>query len=87
VGFDISQSTGIAYLSLDNLPSSSADSEFYTVNLSTGAATFAGSIPVSLLDFSLAVGLPVPEPAGFALMLAGLGVLGFAMRRRRSPEA
>lgn len=31
-----------------------------------------------------AVAAPIPEPRTYALMLAGLGVLGFLARRRRS---
>jgi hypothetical protein len=29
---------------------------------------------------------PVPEPAGYATLLAGLGLIGFATRRRKSNE-
>jgi hypothetical protein len=35
-------------------------------------------------DFSFAQVAPVPEPGSLALMLAGLGVVGFVMRRRRA---
>lgn len=36
------------------------------------------------LDSSLFLGTPVPEPASLATLLAGLGSLAFARRRRRS---
>ncbi len=31
--------------------------------------------------------IPVPEPSGYALMLAGLGVLGFVARLRQGKAA
>lgn len=40
-----------------------------------GAASYAGNLAV--------VAAPVPEPETYALLLAGLGVLGFVARRRR----
>jgi hypothetical protein len=33
------------------------------------------------------VGLPVPEPSTYALLLSGLGMLLFVIRQRRSPVA
>lgn len=77
-GMDVSGS-GMAYLSLDDLSSSSFDTEFYRLNLATGATQFVGELPVAMLDF--AVG-PVPEPETVAMLLAGLGLLGGVMRRR-----
>lgn len=35
-------------------------------------------------DFIAAIPAPVPEPETYALLLAGLGAIGFAVRRRRS---
>ncbi len=32
------------------------------------------------------IAAPVPEPESYALMLAGLGVMGFVARRRRQPR-
>jgi hypothetical protein len=36
-------------------------------------------------SLSLAVSAPVPEPETYALMLAGLGLVGFVARRRCNP--
>jgi PEP-CTERM motif len=43
-------------------------------NNSAGIGSYAGNLAVS----------PVPEPQSLALALAGLGAMGFLMRRRRS---
>ena len=80
VGFDISGS-GKAHLSLDDAASSSFDSEFYTVNLGTGAAQFIGKLPVAMMDIAFTIAVPDPETA--ALWLAGLAVLGPLASRRR----
>jgi hypothetical protein len=48
--------------------------------LSTGSAisaSYGGSMAVS----------PVPEPETYAMMLAGLGLVGFMARRRRKTES
>ena len=71
VGFDVGQD-GIAYLSSDN--------SFYTVDLTTGLATSAGTVGGSGL-VSIAA-LAVPEPTSVLLGLSGLAVL--AARRRRT---
>jgi hypothetical protein len=51
----------------------------WVAGITTGSAggIYNGAISVS------AVTTPVPEPETFALMLAGLGTLGFLARRRR----
>lgn len=52
---------------------------------STGSETFDFFIDNVHFDETLPPVLaPVPEPETYALMLAGLGVLGFAARRRKS---
>lgn len=51
----------------------------YTLNmagykLSTATASYAGNISIS----------PVPEPETYAMLLAGLGLIGFSIRRRKN---
>jgi hypothetical protein len=46
-----------------------------------GENWFAGKVLID--DINLAVAAPVPEPESYALMLAGLGVIGSIVRRRR----
>jgi len=82
VGFDISGLTGLAYLNLDEFNSLTFEDEFYTVNLSTGAATFLGTTTgVNLLDISVA---PVPEPSTIGLVVIGMLGLVAAARRRQA---
>jgi MYXO-CTERM domain-containing protein len=47
-----------------------------------GTAT-CGSFVVCGVYSDAFVLMPVPEPEGYALALAGMGVVGFAARRRR----
>lgn len=85
IGFDISSQTGLAYLSLDDFASATDASEFYSVNLTSGLASFLGTSTFALRDFSV-ISIPlvtaVPEASTYAMTLAGLGLIGFAMRRR-----
>lgn len=55
----------------------SAGNYFYEV---TGLASNAGAYYYSLS--SVAVSAPVPEPEGYAMLLAGLGLIGMIARRR-----
>jgi Domain of unknown function (DUF4394)/PEP-CTERM motif len=72
--FDIG-TDGVAYL---------ADVDrFYTVNLTTGAATFVGNLASPVFGITAAI----PEPATWMMMIFGFGVVGASMRRRqRSPR-
>ncbi|HEX2539706.1 MAG TPA: DUF4394 domain-containing protein [Caldimonas sp.] len=88
IGFDISGASGVAYLSLDDASGSTPTTELYQVNLATGAATLLGGSPIELLDISVRPLLdgpvtPVPEPSMLVMTMAGLGMLGVALRRRR----
>lgn len=80
LGFDISGITNGAFFNLND--------GFYSVNLTTGAATRIGTIGAgSLIGLSLAPAGAVPEPATWAMMLLGFGAIGATMRRRRSATA
>lgn len=83
-GFDISGTTGIAYLTRGNGVFGSEvflTKPLYTVNLTTGAATLVGSvagISGTLRDVAVAA---VPEPSSTMLAMAGVAV-GLVLRRR-----
>lgn len=78
-GFDISGSTGIAYISLNLQTSpSGTPTEIYTLNLSNGQATLLGSAASGLSFRDITV---IPAPASATLL--GLGGLLSARRRRR----
>ena len=74
--FDITPA-GQAYLS--------TGFDFYSVNLNTGAATLLGRTD-GLRNIAVA-GSAVPEPATWAMMIAGFGLVGGAMRRRSTKVA
>jgi len=81
VGFDISGQTGIAYAALT--PVTGGQSQLFTINLGTGAATLVGTIGSQQLIRGLAapVGVAaVPEPATLLLVASG----ALALRRHRS---
>jgi Domain of unknown function (DUF4394)/PEP-CTERM motif len=73
VSFDISGSSGLAYLNID--------SAFYRINLATGATSFVDTIGSGPLIGITATG-PVPEPGTWAMMILGFGLVGASMRRR-----
>jgi hypothetical protein len=50
---------------------------------SGAAATTGPSCLSGSADFRGAIAAPIPEPSTYALMFAGLGVMGFLARRRR----
>jgi hypothetical protein len=79
-GFDISGATGVAYATL--LPSGSSQSNLYSINLLTGAATNLGQIDGGVIITAMAVAPAVPEPA--TLALAGVALAAIPLVRRRS---
>jgi hypothetical protein len=78
VGFDISGSTGMAFANIDSL--------LWSINLDTGTATTLGIVGAGPLR-SIATGAFVPEPGTWAMLIAGFGLVGTAMRRRRAVPA
>lgn len=74
-GFDISIS-GTAYAAFHN----GTDSQLYTINLATGAATFAGAVGGGMIIQDLTA---VPEPETYAAMAGGALVAFAAWRRVR----
>jgi hypothetical protein len=78
-GFDISGSTGTAYVA--GMPVGGSVSIFYTVNLATGAMTSLGQIFDGTHITAMTVA-PVPAPGVLAVL--ALGVVGMPRRRRES---
>lgn len=78
-GFEIdAMGRGWAALTLDN-----GDSGLYMINLATGNATLSGALNANLRGLTSAPFMaPVPEPETHALLLAGLGLIAAAARRR-----
>jgi hypothetical protein len=83
-GFDaISHTTAFAGLT----SAITGQGGFYSIDLLNGTASLVGLFPTSspllagLTTFGIA---PVPEAETYAMMLAGLGLVGYAVRRRRA---
>ncbi len=83
-GFDIT-ADGMALASFTDAVTGQGG--LYSINLMTGAASLIGDFGVSsplLAGMTVAAGLaPVPEPETYAMMLAGLGLVGWMARLRR----
>ncbi|BBO36422.1 DUF4394 domain-containing protein [Lacipirellula parvula] len=79
-GFDISGTTGIAYAAL--LLSGSSQSNLYTINLATGAATPVGQIDGGVIITAMTVAPAVPEPATLGLAAMALAAVPLARRRK-----
>ena len=77
VSFDISGGSNQGYFTINNA--------FYTVDQLSGAGKFVGNIGNGDIT-GIAAGA-VPEPATWALMIGGFGLVGSAMRRRQSAGA
>lgn len=78
LGFDISGKTGKAFANIDSL--------LWSIDLQTGAGTALGIVGSGPLR-SIAAGAAVPEPTSWAMLIAGFGVVGQAVRRRRRETA
>ncbi len=75
--FDISGFTGTAYATVQD--NDLARSTFWTIDLSTGAATMIGEVGAGSLITAMTV---VPAPSGVGLLLSA-GLVGGARRRRK----
>lgn len=56
---------------------------FYTATVPTGDASGFGGTQYALNLTGTVVAAPVPEASTYGMMLAGLGLVGFAVRRRK----
>lgn len=77
LGFDISGASGTAYASIQTGP----NSQLYTIDLSSGAASLAGQIGSGDIIRDITT-IPVPEPSSTVIL--GIGMLGLVGRMRRS---
>ncbi len=82
--------SGLAFDAADVLYSLSSLGEIYTLNTSTGQATFQAQVTLSGIAIEGFEGLAiqVPEPSALALAVVGmLGMTAWRLRRRRGPLA
>ncbi|MBB6228664.1 hypothetical protein FHS79_002854 [Polymorphobacter multimanifer] len=73
VAFDISGVSGNGFFSVND--------GFYQVSQTTGTGSFIGNVGITGLT-GITAGA-VPEPASWAMLIGGFGLVGAAMRRRR----
>jgi len=75
VGFDISGNTGRGYFNFNN--------DLYRIDLNSGTPTLLGAAGGGNI-IGLAAGA-VPEPASWAMLITGFGLVGAMRRRQRRP--
>ena len=76
-GFDI-LANGVGYAAV-NMDDGSLKSKLISINTTNGAATFVGTFNGTNNGLTVAA---VPEPETYAMLVAGLGFIGAASRRR-----
>lgn len=89
LGADVFSATGFEITNTSNaygaftLAGNPGDSGLFSVNLATGNAIQIASFVGNVNGLTSAPLSPVPEPETYALMLSGLGLIGFVSRRRK----
>lgn len=81
-GFEVF-ANGTAFGAFNVNGDTSLVSSLYDINLATGAASYLGEFNGTLSALTGSAIAPIPEPETYALMLAGLGLVGFMAKRRR----
>nr|WP_185964992.1 PEPxxWA-CTERM sorting domain-containing protein [Glacieibacterium frigidum] len=92
--FDPGNALANAIVANDDINGGNFNTSGFTANLLAGTSYFAVQTGFDNLDFgsyvltiagpgTISVGGAVPEPAAWALMIGGFGLVGNAMRRRR----
>lgn len=77
-GFDI-DANGIGYAAV-NMDNGFLKSELIRINTMTGQAEWVSTFNGTINGLTVA---PVPEPETYAMLIAGLGILGFSARRKQ----
>lgn len=79
LGFNVGSRTSFDIFGPSNLGFVQNGSSFYLANLGTGALTSIGNTDRTLFGIAAAV----PEPASWAMLIAGFGAIGTAARANR----